>query len=162
ALVLLPGALLRSLPRRSVGRPLWWAGLAALALTGILSVGLMHDWLALNQARWELGRRAVARGGAATHIWGGLEGGGWDSPRAVPLAHRPLPGDSGLMLPFNHLLFPEMTGRYALSVSNLSAAIPVDSEPYHLWLAPGPRRLLLVKHQPTGPMAKATGLRAAP
>src|SRR5205823_13828524 len=57
--VLLPGALaaigLRShvsMGRRAVG----WLALGAMAA---LSIGLMHDWLSWNEARWALGQKAV-------------------------------------------------------------------------------------------------------
>jgi len=48
-----------------------------LALYAWISVGLMHDWLAWNAARWELGRQALAQGIATTDIEGGFEWDGW-------------------------------------------------------------------------------------
>ena len=46
---------------------------AALAVYGAVSVGLMHDWLAWNSARWAVGRRALAAGVRPTDIEGGFE-----------------------------------------------------------------------------------------
>jgi hypothetical protein len=113
----------------------------------------MHDWLAWNVARWDLGRRAIARGIAATDIEGGFEWDGWHASRVFllpdePPATRSLLQDRGSMLLFRHLLFPELTGRYAISFSEIPGTMTVDSEPYRLWLAPGPRRLWLLACHP--------------
>jgi hypothetical protein len=172
-LVLLPLAVLRTLPRRSpsaLDRPRWRSGLAALAVCAAASVALMHDWHSWNAARWELGRRAVARGVDPEDIEGGFEWDGWHTPQIV-LPRHGQPPPRPLVLPFNSQLFPRVTGRYAIAFTEpdlgpnevlpvfdlrppraTSDEIPsprrpelVDTEPYTLWLAPGTRRLALIR-----------------
>jgi hypothetical protein len=137
--------MLRTVPRRWAGRPQWWAGLAALAIIGALSIGLMHDWLSWNSARWALGRRAVARGIAPHDIEGGFEWDGWHSPRAKAVPVPKMPAPLRLTIGYSRLAFPELTGRYAIAFEQPHETTLVDAEPYRLWLAPGRRRLLLVR-----------------
>ena len=141
-IVLMPGALaLAALPGIV---PRWKAGLGMLAVVAVCSVGLMHDWLAWNAARWEVGRRALARGIDPLDIEGGFEWDGWYSLRGAVRGHKPiLP--RRLTLPFNARYFPHVSGRYALAFSVPDRADIVDSEPYALWLLPGRRRFFLVK-----------------
>jgi hypothetical protein len=167
-IVLLPAVVLRTIPRRSPSdRPRWWAGLAALAIAAAVSIGVMHDWLASNAARWELGRRSVARGIAPEDIEGSLPWNGWYSPQAFcPLSFaeqmassarwdfgyqpRPLPRNAlkpdpqSLAEPFTRLAFPGITGRYAIS-HELPGTTAIDSLPYRIWLPPGIRRHLLIR-----------------
>jgi hypothetical protein len=142
-LVLLPGALAVTLPAPPA--PRWRRALAiGLALVfAAVSAALMHDWLSWNSARWTLGRRALAQGIAARDIEGGFEWDGWYAPEG----RRPLTAGPprGLTLPFTHRKFPHVTGRFALSFSPVPGTITRDSEPYTLWLAPGPRRFWLLE-----------------
>jgi hypothetical protein len=58
-IVLMPGAL--ALASAVPCRLRWPMGLGVLAILAVCSAGLMHDWVAWNSARWDLGRRALAR-----------------------------------------------------------------------------------------------------
>ena len=98
-IVLMPGALAFTAVRPP--RIRWGAGIGVLALFAACSVGLMHDWLAWNSARWELGRSPLARGIAADDIEGGLEWDSWHAPGQVA-SDRPVYPPSGLTLRFNH------------------------------------------------------------
>jgi hypothetical protein len=120
--------------------------LVALGAVGLVSVGLMHDWLAWNSARWELGRRAVARQIEPLDIEGGFEWDGWHAPVGE---NPPPPGPlSWPVLPFTREWFPLVTGRYALSFSKLEGARTIDSEPYDLWLRPGRFQFFLCELPP--------------
>ena len=167
-IVLLPAVVLRTIPRRSPSdRPWWWAGLAALAVAAAVSVAVMHDWLASNAARWELGHRAIARGVAPEDIDGSLPWNGWYSPQAFcPLSDteqmaasekwnfgyrpRPLPPSAfkpdpkSLASPFTRLAFPLITGHYAIA-RELPGTTTIDSLPYRTWLPPGLRRHFLIR-----------------
>jgi hypothetical protein len=157
-IALLPGVFLFALPRRSSGRPRWGLGTALVVASGLWSFALVRDCLAWNAARWELGRRAVARGVPATDIEGGFEWNGW-SVAGVPPGRkdnepwkgwepfRPVAGPPpGLVLARWRQAFPAVTGRFGIAFSEVPGSVAVDSEPYRLWLAPGPRRLLLLEH----------------
>jgi 4-amino-4-deoxy-L-arabinose transferase-like glycosyltransferase len=140
-------------------KPAWrpLAGLALLGLLGLASVGLMHDWLAWNAARWELGRRALARSIDPLDLEGGMEWDGWQvAPCQPPLRRswreingleivRKSGGPKRLTLKTTRLWFPEITGRFALSFSRRPDATLLDSEPYHLWLVPGSHRFYLLQ-----------------
>jgi hypothetical protein len=170
-IVLLPVVVLRTIPRRSAAnRPWWWVGLVALGGAAAVSVGVMHDWLVSSSVRWELCRRAVARGVAPEEIEGGMPWNGWHSPRAFcPTSYqeqeaslqrwsfgyqpRPIPRGAfrqpdpkSLAEPFTRLAFPGVTGRYALSWGR-PGTTPVDSLTYRLWLAPGVWRYFLVRKE---------------
>jgi hypothetical protein len=151
-LFLLPGALALAATEapgavaapESRGR--WLAAGAAAVLTGTVSLGLMHDWLAWNAARWALGRRAVARHVDPRDIEGGVE---WDAWHAgVGDAAPRSGGPRWPVLPFTRDWFPAITGRYALSFSELRGARRLDSEPYELWLLPGRREFFLLELPP--------------
>ena len=125
------------------------AGVAAVVVLGAVSVGLMHDWLAWNAARWDLGRRAVAQGVDPRDIEGGVE---WDAWYAPPDG-APAPDGSRRwpVLAFTREWFPAITGRYALSFSEVRGARRMDSEPYELWLLPGRREFFLIELPPLPP-----------
>jgi hypothetical protein len=149
-LFLIPGTLaLAAVPApaevRSSKRKTFFGWGTALA-TMVVSLGLMHDWLAWNAARWELGRRAVASGINRLEIEGGVEWDGWhvaseNRSGSSRQSHYPV-------LPFTREWFPAIKGRYALSFSELKGARRVDSEPYVLWLLPGPRQFYLLELPP--------------
>jgi 4-amino-4-deoxy-L-arabinose transferase-like glycosyltransferase len=150
-LSLLPGALaLAAWPTPEEGgrpRPRWaLAGLACVGVFGVVSVGLMHDWLAWNAARWELGRRAVERRHInPLDIEGGVEwDGAWGLREDVPTPRGP----RWPVLPFTENWFPRTSGHYILSFSELRGTRRVDTEPYSLWLLPGPRQFFLLEQPP--------------
>lgn len=143
-IVLMPGAM--AVAGVGHSRLRWSTGLGVLALFVVCSVGLMHDWLAWNSARWALGRRALASGIAVADMEGGLEWDGWYAPGPVDAegAGKPI---HGLMLPFNQARFPDIRGRYALAFSEVPDTTVLDHEPYRLWLIPGARRFLLLEQR---------------
>jgi hypothetical protein len=157
-LVLLPGVMLAILPRRrgSLKRLHWWAGYLILVVNAVLSVAMMHDWLAWNEARWDLARRAVARGIDPTDLEGGFEWDGWHSASVfspgqaqksdtAATNHNQRPPAPGLVIPFNQALFPHVTGRYAISFNPVPGTIARDTQPYTFWLAHGKRQLWLLE-----------------
>ena len=91
--------------------------LLLVGLMAVISTVLMHDWLAWNSARWELGRRAIQGGMAAATIEGGYE---WDSWYMI-VEGRPLRKPAG------------MPGPCALSFSEVKGTSIVDREPYQSW-----------------------------
>jgi hypothetical protein len=111
----------------------------------LCSVGLMHDWLAWNAARWALGRRAVARGTDALHIEGGFEWDGWHAPLQEKKSASPSPPRQRPVLRLTEMLFPTVEGRYVLSFEDFRGLRVVDAEPYAQWLLPGKRRFYLVE-----------------
>ncbi len=147
-LVFLPGALwlAAGIP---ADRLRWKAGMAVLALECCFSVGLMHDWLAWNAARWEVGRRALARGIAAADIEGGFEWVGWYSPN--PVAHGDSTFPRGLVLSLTQNLFPHLTGRFALSFSVRPGTGVVDAAPYRSWLLFGREEMFFLLERPADP-----------
>lgn len=144
-LVLLPGALYGGLISAPPVRFRWSAGLLGLAFYGFVALGWMHDWLAWNSARWELGKRALQRGIPAHEIEGGFEWDGWHSP--YPARHGTPAPPRGFVLELHRTLFPHLTGRYALSFSELPGTKVIDSEPYSLWLPPVKRRFYLLMQE---------------
>jgi hypothetical protein len=119
---------------------------AALALFALASVGLMHDWLAWNTARWNVGRRAIERGIDPWDIEGGFEWNGWYGPKPVPKRKpKAKPDGEAIMLRYTAEQFYYVRGRYALSFSVLKRTVPLDAEPFHLWMKRGTRQIFLVK-----------------
>jgi len=159
-LALLPGALALATsdvvtsprPPRShwVARLAAIASLAAIVALGFTSLGLAHDWLAWNSARWELGRRALDRGLPVIDIEGGFEWDGWFYPGVIVPQGVNLP-PRGLMISFERTRFPELTGRYALAFSVPPGGRCLDEEPYQLWLRPGQRQFYLVEQETEAP-----------
>jgi hypothetical protein len=146
-LFLLPGGLALAAPREPVGRVGGTAGVVLLVLFGLVSVGLMHDWLAWNSARWKVGQRALDDHIHPREIEGGFEWDGWFAPDPRRFTRAPKP--PGLTLPFTHRVLGHFVlGRYALSFSEDPRTLIVDSEPYRLWLLPGPRRFYLLRDLP--------------
>lgn len=146
-LFILPAALSLAVPPGPRLRWGWARGLGALAVVAGISIALMHDWLSWNAARWALGERAVAeRHIEPFDIDGGLEWNGWHAPDARP---EPGPGDggAGLAIGWTRAYFPNVTGRYALSFSELRGGTVIDREPYSQWLLPGAHWFLLVREE---------------
>jgi 4-amino-4-deoxy-L-arabinose transferase-like glycosyltransferase len=150
-LFFLPGILFLATPavteKMNVGRWPRSVGIASLAVFGILSVALMHDWLSWNAARWQLGRRAVQqRHINPLSIEGGVEWDGWYAAVGGEVSRT-----GGLrwpVLPFTREWFPSITGRYCLSFSELTGTRRMDAEPYSLWLSPGSRQFYLLEVPP--------------
>ncbi len=141
-LVLLPGALAVAAAPKT-GRRGSLLGAAVLSVLGLFSFALLHDFLAWNAARWELGRRALASGIAPADIEGGFQWDGWYATHAV-VEPKPRP-PRGLTLPVNRRFFDHLTGRYALSFTELPGTRTRDAEPYRLWLIPGKHQFYLVE-----------------
>lgn len=122
-LALLPGALAiaawgqGAMSRRS------WPGLLLLVALGVAGLGLTHDWLAFNAARWALGRRAAAEHQVdLVEIDGGFEWNGW--------WYRP---------------GQETTPRYTLAFAPLERTRVLGTEPYSQWLPPASRQFYLLE-----------------
>jgi 4-amino-4-deoxy-L-arabinose transferase-like glycosyltransferase len=147
-LVLVPGALALTagVPGGTVRWKAGLAGLAGLAVFGALSMALWHDWLAWNCARWEVGRWALARDIAATDIEGGFEWDGWYAPGPAARPSAGLP--RGLVLPFNRDRFPQVTGRLALTFSDIPGSKRIDAAGYRLWLYRQDLAFYLVEQTP--------------
>jgi len=146
-LFFLPAALYAAAEKRSKDESHWLPAMALLVGFGLVSLGLMHDWLAWNSARWALGRRAVnERGIDPRDIEGGFEWNGWHAP--VPRRPDTSIQRTALVLKFSQDYFPHVTGRYALSFSEMPGTIVVDSEPYREWLPPGQKKFLLIQPAP--------------
>ena len=148
--VLFPGAVCLLAVKCAATRFRWLAGTAMLALYAWISVGLMHDWLAWNAARWELGRQALAQGIASTDIEGGFEWNGWyacadpDHSRLEPAPHPQPQNGVSLSLPFTQRRFPRVTGQYALAFTQPTNSVLIAAKPYAQWLGPSPRDFLFV------------------
>jgi hypothetical protein len=147
-LMLLPGALVLAAYGNHASKLTWRLAIAAVIGTGAISACLMHDWLAWNSARWSLGRHAVEQGAKPEEIEGGFEWDGWHRDGSQGKPAVPL---QGLALESLHRWFPTVTGKYALSFSELPNSVIVASEPYSLWLKPGPHHFFLLRYQPTRP-----------
>jgi hypothetical protein len=146
-LFLLPGALYFATPRKDGSAWSWAGALGALAILSALSVGLMHDWLAWNSARWALGRRAIdEKHISAQDIEGGFEWDGTYTVRSVAPPRTDPPG--ALTLPATYYWFQEITGKFALAFSVLPGTEVVDKEPYRLWLVPGEQWIFLLRASP--------------
>jgi hypothetical protein len=144
-LAMLTAALFLAGATMTEAKPHWSRGFVVLAVFAAASVGLMHDWLAWNSARWELGRRAVdERKFNPWDIEGGFEWDGWFAPaRAVPGKARA----AGLTRPFTRDWFSHVTGKYALAFSPVPGSVVLDQEPYVLWLVPGRHEMYLIEQR---------------
>jgi hypothetical protein len=146
-LFFLPAALYVATEKSAKSPSHWLPAMALLVGFGLVSVGLMHDWLAWNSARWALGRRAVhERGIDPKDIEGGFEWNGWHAP--VPRRLDTSSRQTGLVLKFTQDYFPHVAGRYALSFSEMPGTVVVDSEPYQEWLLRGQKKFLLIQPAP--------------
>jgi uncharacterized membrane protein YoaK (UPF0700 family) len=150
--VLFPGAAYLVAVRRDETNLHWKAGVAAVVLYGLVSIGLVHDWFSWNSARWKLGRQALAQGVKPADIEGGVEWNGWfgcadpERPLPPPNFGAPLPDDSTLVLRFSRVHFPQVTGRFALAFTQPPNSALVASNSYSVWLGPSPKNFLLVRH----------------
>ncbi len=152
--VLLPGALFLVLQRCSPSRLAWLPGIGMVAMCGLISVALMHDWLSWNTARWELGRQAVAtKNIRPSDIEGGFEWDGWyastdpNRPMTAPGLNHPSNSEPGLSLPLSRRIFPQVTGRFALAFSKPEDSVVVASLPYSLWLPATQECFYFVQYQ---------------
>lgn len=124
----------------------WWVpSLATCALWAAAALGITHDSLAWNAARWAVGRRAVEE--RHIHPWN-IEGGfEWDASYA-PLQKAPdeVPAAKSFLLIFSWQQFRHVTHCYALAFTQPPGSVVVDSEPYSLWLLRGKFTYLLVRY----------------
>jgi hypothetical protein len=114
-----------------------WSAWCVLVVWIALSFALCRDWLTVNAAKWELGRRAVSSGVAVEEIEGGLE---WDFHHAWRNGRPPkvaTPRRQGFAVPFSLERLPHLTGRYAVSLGDDPRFPAVDRIAYQRWL---PRR----------------------
>ena len=70
------------------------------------------------------------------------------APKAAPTPGGPPLYHDSMVLKFTQDYFPHVTGRYALSFSEIPGTLVVDSEPYQEWLLPGQRKFLLLQPAP--------------
>jgi 4-amino-4-deoxy-L-arabinose transferase-like glycosyltransferase len=124
--------------------------LVAMLLFAAICVITTRDWFTWTRATWKLGERAIGqRGIAAQDIEGGTAWDGWHSPRnAARLTQEQYQKKleyRGFVIPFDHFLFPELTGKYALSLSASPQTRMLDSEPFQLWLFSEPREVYLLE-----------------
>jgi hypothetical protein len=139
--ILFPGAVYLVVTQNSVSNPVWLPATLLVALCGVISVALFHDWLSWNTARWELGRRAIAtKVIQPIDIEGGFEWDGWYAsadPNHSLVASASFNNKPGLILWYSRYVFPQVNGRFALAFTPLKGGTVMDSIPYTLWL---PRR----------------------
>ena len=127
--------------------------MVALGLLVAGSISLMHDWLTWNAARWELGRRAIARGVDPEDIEGGLEWNGWHASKIRIPTGIETPSKN-LTIGFTRDIFPNVRGHYAFDIPGLGWGLPpslrpdtitLDEVDYKLWLKPNMQRMGVVK-----------------
>jgi hypothetical protein len=122
----------------------WASAAVMLAVMGFVSVGLMHDCLSWNEARWKLGRRAPYK---PWEIDGGFEWNGTFHLMEAPGTNRaPFPGS--LTGPLTRKRFPGVTGRAALAFWPLPDTFVIDKEPFVRWLPPGQEYIHLISRDP--------------
>jgi hypothetical protein len=154
--VLFPGAIFLVVTRCFPPAPGRTGGVAlAVGLYALISIALMHDWLAWNAARWELGRQLIAtRVVQPEDIEGGFEWNGWFTcpgpgrPQVLAAPGRPNRDDGALLLPFTRHYFPDVIGEFALAFTPLPNSMVVASQPYSRWLPPATKTFFLVQQTP--------------
>ncbi len=149
-LAILPGVLAFLVAVADPVRCRWKPALVILLLFGVICLVTTRDWFTWTGATWKLGQRAMEqRGIAAQDIEGGTAWDGWHSPQnAVRLTREQYQKrleHRGFVIPFDHFLFPELTGKYALSLSTSPLTRTLDSEPFQLWLFSEPREVYLLE-----------------
>lgn len=151
--VLFPGAIFLVVARGFDFEITWFPGGLLVALCWFVSVALMHDWLAWNAARWDLGRLAVtSKSIPPNEIEGGFEWDGWyatSDPEHSEVLAGPRNDGPGLVLAFSRQTFPQVTGRFALAFNPVAGSAVVGTAPYKLWLPPRRKEMLLLVY--TGP-----------
>jgi hypothetical protein len=123
-----------------------WAG-GIIVLVAGMSTCLMHDWLAWNVARWEIGREALrVRHIEPRRIEGGLEWDGLHNQVVHGYSWRPAPR---LVLTdiWKQGWFPTVTGEYAISFSKLPNSAIIESRSFPTWLPPGRQEMLLLEYR---------------
>jgi hypothetical protein len=150
--VFFPGAILLAAGGCTFTGARRFPAIAATAASGLIAIGLFHDWAAWNSARWALGREAVTRNIRPMDIEGGLEWDGWHSREETftpPAASASSNSDANsLTLPFTKSFFPMVSGRYALAFTQPTNSVIIASMPYSTWLPPGKKSFLLVQQKP--------------
>jgi hypothetical protein len=130
-------------------------GIALVLVAGLVAVGLYHDWLSWNSARWGLGWRFVLEKHIAPQeIEGGFEWNGWyatmdpNQPLSPPDYSRGQEKGGSLAMPFTRVYFPAVTGRYALVYTPPPHTVVLESQAYSQWMLLGEREFVLVEAQP--------------
>jgi len=127
--------------------------LLTVLLVGLICVTTTRDWFTWTAATWKLGQRAIEqRGVAAQDIEGGTAWDGWHSPgNAVRLTRENYQKKleyRGFVIPMDHFLFPDLTGKCALSLTHWPRTRILDSEAFQLWLFSEPREVYLLEFAP--------------
>src|SRR5262249_33669311 len=133
---LMPGALAVLCPSRPhrLGRLL---GTLILSLFAVFSIGLMHDWLAWQSARWELARWAVNHLHiAATAIEGGVE---WDGDHEPNPDLHPATNRARYFASNASNWFPSISGDYGIANKVRPRTSEMASRDYTTWLPPARR-----------------------
>jgi hypothetical protein len=151
-IVFLPGTLAFLIATAEPAKLLRRPALAVLLGFGLLSVITTRDWFTWTGATWKLGRRALEHGYSAQDIEGGTDWDGWYAKqKAVRLTTKTYGRRlemRGFVIEYDHFLFPELTGKYALSLATGPETRVLDSEPFRLWLFPEPRQAFFLEHTP--------------
>jgi hypothetical protein len=130
----IPAAIALCAPSQSWSRGYY--RLVPIALYGLASLALMHDWLAWNSALWDVGRQAVHSGVKPLEIEGGLE---WNGTHWIDAGCPVEPVEAG---PFRlerttSQYFPAVSGEQALAFEPPERSTIRGQRPYSQWLLPG-------------------------
>jgi hypothetical protein len=138
---LMPGALSTLCPSRPsrLGR---LVAIALLSLFAVSSVGLMHDWLAWQGARWELARSAVDKLHIPPQsIEGGLE---WDGSHEPQPNLHPASRRTRAFASNASNWFPTITGDYGIANNVRPRTRVLATRDYTTWLPPVRREVYLL------------------
>jgi 4-amino-4-deoxy-L-arabinose transferase-like glycosyltransferase len=131
----------------------WKAAIVTVLVFGLLCIATTRDWFTWTAATWTLGQRAMDEHGmAAKDIEAGTAWDGWHSPRnavrLTPEQYQKKLEYRGFVVPMDHFLFPDLTGKYALSLTHWPQTRIFDSEPFRLWLFSEPGEVYLLEFAP--------------
>jgi hypothetical protein len=147
--VFFPGAIFALALRAAATR--WRTGLIVVSLYWVISVSMMHDWLAWNSVRWQLGQQAIATGKIQpVDIEGGFEWNGWFATTDFNRPSGAAPTDTSdgrlsRVLPFTHCLFPQVSGHYVLTFTQPAGTTILAALPYSRWLPPAQEEFYFVQ-----------------
>jgi 4-amino-4-deoxy-L-arabinose transferase-like glycosyltransferase len=138
---LMPGTLSTLCPSRPnrIGRLF---GISILTLFAIASIGLMHDWLAWQSARWDLARWAVENLHiSATAIEGGVE---WDGDHEPQPDLHPATRRTRSFASNATQWFPSISGDYGIANNDRPRTRHLAARHYVTWLPPAHRSVYLL------------------